>query len=360
MEDKTLRAEENSIRLAFQELRTIGRTAFSAAWIPIPLILLAISAFFMLNSNWYRDIFLVLILTVFIIAQLLAQYNLASLKRSVRHASSTLKALRSIGDEPDLKALQTRLLHNTPPGYLRDLLLRWVDLGLKGETSGSEAVLENASERRGIRDDGVLSIHVSLNRTTLKLGFIGTLIGLIMTFPPMKRAILGLGEGDGELGFIRDIAAAIEGDEYAILTTLVATGLSILIELITIQILQRAYGGFDTVSSHLHDWNITTLQPWIRKNYGPEAKQEQLLERQAKMDAVLLEAQATMDENLRKLVKAMGYTRDQIEAMGRLQSLTAERIRELGEFEKQYRSFMKGKQLAAAPAHLQILEDDKN
>ncbi len=360
MEGNSSRAEESPIRLAFRELVAIGRTASAAAWLPLPLIVAATVCFFLLNPEWYSDIFLVFILAVFISAQALAQFNLASLGRRVRHAGATLKVLRPFGEEPDLEALRTRLLHDAPSGHLRDLLLRWVDLGLKGETAGSEALLENAAERRGIDDEGMLSVHVSLNRTTLKLGFIGTLIGLIMTFPPMKRAVMGLGESEGELRFIRDIAAAIDGDEYAILTTLVATGLSILIELITIQILQRAYGGFDTVNSHLNDWNITTLQPWIRRKYGPEARQENLMEKQAQLEARLLEAQAAMDENLRKLVKAMGHTRDQVEAMGKLQASTSERIRELGDFERQYRSFLHGKQHAVAPAHLRILEDEKN
>ena len=45
---------------------------------------------------------------------------------------------------------------------MRDLLLRWIELGMRGETSGSESLLNNAWDRRAHLDNNAVSLHVSL------------------------------------------------------------------------------------------------------------------------------------------------------------------------------------------------------
>src|SRR5690606_7416720 len=140
-------------------------------------------------------------------------------------------------------------------------VVRWLELGAQGRKEGYDALLEEHLGRRNDYENRVLSLHDTLNSTTLKLGFLGTLIGIILTFPPMKRAVLGLSSSDGELNFIRDIALAIDGDQYAILSTLIATGLPIPIESVTIQFLERLFRGTGTALSHVNEWNTLTLQP---------------------------------------------------------------------------------------------------
>jgi hypothetical protein len=195
----------------------------------------------------------------------------------------------------------------------------------------------------------VISIHVSLNRTTLKLGFLGTLIGIIMTFPPMKRAVMSLSGSEGELKFITDIALAIDGDEYAILNTLIATGLSVLIEFVTIQILERVLLGFDLVNSHINDWNLTRLQPWIRVQHGPEAKMQALDDRRSKLEQALMHAQRALEGHLAHLTQALSTSAAQMDQITKTQAQVGKRVAELAEYERQYRTFLTAKQQAASP-----------
>jgi hypothetical protein len=102
----------------------------------------------------------------------------------------------------------------------------------------------------------------------LKLGFLGTLIGLLLTFPPMQSAILSLKSSGGELTFVTDIAKALDGDNYAIFTTLIATGLSLLIELITIQLVERSFGRFEHMNSHVEEWLLAEASNGVGKDPG--------------------------------------------------------------------------------------------
>jgi len=262
--------------------------------------------------------------------------------------------LGEAGDEPDLELLRAQLLEKAAPGHLRDLLLRWIELGLRGETVGSESLLENAWDRRAHHDSRSISLHISMNRTTLKVGFLGTLYGLILTFPPMKRAVMGLADSEGEMRFIRDISKAIDGDEYAILVTLGATAISILIELVTVQILERALGGFDMVNSHINDWNLTRLQPLIRKRYGADANHKQLLENHITLELKMSQAQIEMDKNLGRALEAISKTTKQIDHLSQVQAVLGKRLVELVEYEKQYRGFIQTKQQAAVPQNLRV------
>ncbi len=343
------RLSEDPLKQGERALDKIRRLAFIATFFPIPIVSMSVIGFFWFQPHWYMDPFMVLLLGVFTIGQTLIFTQLRGVIKGVKNTAKVILVLQNAGDEPDLEKLRGELREKVSPGHLRDLVLRWIDLGLRGEIKGSEALMDNSSDRRSLTDLRNMSVHVSLNRTTLKLGFLGTLIGLVMTFPPMKRAILGLGSSDGELRFIHDIAEAIDGDQYAIIATLVATALSVLIELVTVQILERALGGFDLVNSHIIDWNLTRLQPWIRKKYGPDAKESHLKSGQLHLEERLLQAQAEMDKNIGHMLDAMARTSKHLESITEAQKTIGRRVLELTEFEKQYRSFIQTKQEAAAP-----------
>jgi hypothetical protein len=156
--------------------------------------------------------------------------------------------------------------------------------GAKGDTTPLAAMMDHATLRRMKNMEKKVGVHASVNRILLKLGFLGTLIGLIMTFPPMREAILTLDPKNAEKGssFVEHIAGAIDGDQYAILATLIATGLSILIELLTIQILKRIGATFEAVNGFIDEWSITELQPWIREQVsGKDDIGKSLMQQQA-------------------------------------------------------------------------------
>lgn len=349
-----LKLSENPLQQAGRALARIRKTAQLCLALPLPVIALATGFFFLLDAmlkshKWYENPFIVVIFALFVTGQLMAAVQVRRVLSGVRNTGKVLAVLLDAGDEPDLEHLRQQLLDKAPPGHLRDLLLRWIELGLRGELHGSDALLDNAWDRRSMIDNRSVSIHISLNRTSLKIGFLGTLYGLILTFPPMKRAVMGLADSEGEMKFIKDITAAIDGDEYAIMVTLGATGLSILIELITVQILERCLGGFDIVNSHIDDWNLTRLQPWIRKRYGADAQKQKAAGAQAELERKMAQVQAEMDRHLSQTLEAMGKTSRQIEMLSQVQAVVGKRVAELADFEKQYRSFLSAKQGAIAP-----------
>ena len=347
-----LKLSEDPLMQAERALDRIRNTARICVLAPLPILAGTAAAFFEFEHAWYRNPFLVVIFTLFAAGQVLAVIQLRRVLAGVKNTWKSIAVLKGAGNEPDLEALRTHLLERAAAGHMRDLLLRWIELGLRGETDGSESLLDNAWDRRSLMDNSMVSLHVSINRTTLKVGFLGTLFGLILTFPPMKRAVMGLGESEGELKFIKDISAAIDGDEFAIMITLVATGISILIELVTVQMLERALGGFDMVNSHINDWNLTRLQPWIRKRYGGDAARQGALEGQMRLEERMIEVQAEMELNMGRMLEAMGRTTRHLEQLARVQSVVGQRIGELADFEKQYRGFLHAKQQAVAPQHL--------
>jgi hypothetical protein len=355
-----VKLSENPLQQAGRALTRIRKTASLCTALPVPVIALATAGFFVLDAHmkshhWYYNPFLVLIYGIFVSGQVLAVVQMRRVLKGVRNTGKVLAVLLDAGDEPDLEGLRVQLLEKAPPGHLRDLLLRWIELGLRGELHGSDALLDNAWDRRSMIDNRSVSVHISLNRTSLKVGFLGTLYGLILTFPPMQRAVMGLADSEGEMKFIKDISAAIDGDEFAIMVTLGATALSILIELVTVQILERALGGFDIVNSHIDDWNLTRLQPWIRKRYGPEAQKLRAIDAQVELERKMAQVQAEMDKNLAHTLEAMTKTTKQIEMLSQVQAVVGKRIAELSDFEKQYRSFLQARtQAAAPPAHLRL------
>ncbi|HKP97129.1 MAG TPA: hypothetical protein VJ385_15375 [Fibrobacteria bacterium] len=345
----TFRLSEDPLQQAKRALVRIRKLARNSAFVPIPVIALAAAAFFKYEPHWYSNPFLAVIFAIFATGQIMAVFQMRRVLAGVRSTGKSILVLAEAGDEPDLPVLRGKLLENAPPGHMRDLLLRWIELGMRGETTGSESLLNNAWDRRAHHDNSSVSIHVSMNRTTLKLGFLGTLYGLILTFPPMQRAVMGLSDSDGELRFIKDISMAIDGDEFAIAVTLGATALSILIELVTIQILERALGGFDMVNSHINDWNLTRLQPWVKKRYGLESRQRLAVESQAVLEAKMTRAHQEMDANLGRALEAIARTTKQLDQLAMVQAAVGRRIAELVEYEKQYRGFIESKTAAVAP-----------
>jgi hypothetical protein len=345
----SFRLSEDPLQQAKRQLIRIRKLARNTSFVPIPVVAFAAFAFFKYETHWYTNPFLAVIFAIFATGQVMAVFQMRRVLQGVRSTGKSLTVLAEAGDEPDLPVLRGKLLENAPPGHMRDLLLRWIELGMRGETTGSESLLNNAWDRRAHHDNGSISLHVSMNRTTLKLGFLGTLYGLILTFPPMQRAVMGLSDSDGELRFIKDISMAIDGDEFAIAVTLGATALSILIELVTIQILERALGGFDMVNSHINDWNLTRLQPWVKKRYGVESRQRLALESNAVLEAKLSRVHQEMDANLGRALEAIARTTKQLDQLAMVQTAVGRRIAELVEYEKQYRGFIESKTAAVAP-----------
>jgi biopolymer transport protein ExbB/TolQ len=338
---------------AREALDHIRRRAHLGVRLPLPIIGLATIAMLVSNvylfHNAFLSLFLGIIFVVFVAGQVVALTQLRRMKPVLESAEVTLRILEEAGNNPDLEGLQARLRAEAPPGEIRNLVLNWLELGVKGSREGYDTLLEEALDRRSINDGRMLSLHATINRTTLKLGFLGTLIGIILTFPPMKRAVLGLSDSDGELKFIRDIALAIDGDQYAILSTLVATGLSILVEFVTIQMLERLLLGFDVVNSNINDWNALTLQPAIDRRREVSQVAGEAEKNRDRLEQALVQAQLTLENHLAELMGAMRFAGAQMDQIGRIQLTAEERISRLEQYERQYRSFIAAKREASLP-----------
>jgi biopolymer transport protein ExbB/TolQ len=326
------------LKNAVHTLAGVRKSLGFAQLLPLPIIVGAgvamVAANVLLFQNAFLALFLAIIFVVFVAGQVVAYAQMRRLRKVVDSVEKTLQALVDSGMEPNLETLRERLENDVPEGILRDLILRWTELGVRGSETGYETLLDDALDRRAIEDNRMLTLHATINRTTLKLGFLGTLIGIILTFPPMKRAVLGLSDSDGELKFIRDIALAIDGDQYAILSTLIATGLSILVEFVTIQLLERVLHGLDMVQSDVNDWNAICLQPAIgrrRDGTGPAAELEN---GQARMELALLRAQQNLEHHLTELTAAMTAASSQLGQIVDIQSSVAKRLDELAGYDK--------------------------
>lgn len=398
------RSVPTPLKHATATLARVRKTLRLATLMPVPTIIVAAVAMLAVNTfvfqNAFLALFLGIIFVVFVAGQVVALRQLKAMREPLASTERAIQVMVEAGAEPDLDALRDRLETEVPEGPVRDLVLRWTELGAAGRADGYDMLLEDALDRRSLHDNRMLGMHAMLNRTTLKLGFLGTLIGIILTFPPMKRAVLGLSDSDGELKFIRDIALAIDGDQYAILSTLIATGLSILVEFVTIQILERILHGLDLVQSDVNDWNAVCLQPAVaRRREGAELEKSS-----ARMEIALIQAQQIMEQHLSGLTGAMreasrqlgqvadvqasvgkrleelaGYEKlaaamavsqqvlekslagisdalrssvSQIEQVADAQASLGRRVAELGEYERQYRAFLAAKQKAAVPDNM--------
>jgi hypothetical protein len=352
-------ALNSPLRQAQTALARIRSVARLASLLPLPIVGVAVVTLYLSSSHWFQDPFLAfflgLIFVVFVAGQITAWVQLRRMRPEIARTEKTLTLLMEAGEDPNLDELRRKLASQIPESPLRDLILRWLDLGIEGTVDGYETLLENDLDRRTLHDNGILSLHATINRTTLKLGFLGTLIGIILTFPPMKRAVLGLSDSEGELRFIKDIALAIDGDQYAILSTLAATGLSILVEFVTIQTLENILGGFDVVQSRVNDWKVICLQPAIARRREDKGLAEGLEGSQARMELALMQAQQTMETHLTELTGAMHAAGLQLEQVLRIQTVVAKRVEELAEYDKLATAMLQSQQ--ALEAHLAGLSD---
>jgi hypothetical protein len=352
-------AMSSPLAQAQQALARIQRTARLSSYLPLPIIIVSVIALLWSSPQWSHDVFLAfflaLIFVVFVGGQIVAWVQLRRMQPAIRQTEKTLRLLAEAGEDPDLETLREKLHDQVSESPLRDLILRWLDLGIEGNTEGYDTLLENDLDRRTLHDNGILSLHSTINRTTLKLGFLGTLIGIILTFPPMKRAVLGLSDSDGELKFIRDIALAIDGDQYAILSTLAATGLSILVEFVTIQLLENILTGFDVVQSRVNDWKVVILQPAIGRRREEQVHTTGLEGGQERLELALMKAQQMMENHLTELTGAMHAAGTQLDQVARIQAVVGKRVEELADYDKLATAMLQSQH--ALEAHLAGLAD---
>jgi len=299
------------------------------------------------DGLFYRNPIQSSILVLFLAGQVLLVIQLVGLARRAKEDRHVFEALRASGEDPELHALAMGL-GSLKVGETRDLCLRWIELGLRGDCDAAGGILRNASDRRDLQDNSRMGLHALINRTVLKVGFLGTLVGLVLTFPPMKRAILGLSDSGGEMGFIRDIAKAIDEDAYAIQATLVATGFSLLLETLVVHIVERFYGRFELVESHLSDWNLTVLRR--ATTHRAEPSHGEISEDNLRLKEKLAQGQQILDSHLARLVGSLETTGKSVEAVARTQDALHRRVTELADWEEEYRQFLAAKSAATLPA----------
>jgi hypothetical protein len=251
---------------------------------------------------WYQDPFLITMFAIFVFGQISAIKQYTVLQSGLRKVKRILGVLTQAGPR-SLQDLQTRLQALNVTGHLYDLVSRSLAFGMKGDTTPIPAMMDHATMRRMKSVEKKVGVHAAINRVLLKLGFLGTLIGLIMTFPPMREAILTLDPKNTEKGasFVEHIAGAIDGDQYAILATMIATGLSILIELLTISMLKRACATFEAVNGYVDEWSITELQPWISEQVAGKDDPAKLMMQQGAFQKQMIEMEMAFQKQLVEL-----------------------------------------------------------
>jgi hypothetical protein len=333
---------QDSLELAERHLLKVRRIALGGYFAPLPLLVLGFGGTTLLDRAWMYNPILSIILALFTLGQVMLFKHLTTIRTGAQRTLETLAVLKAAGPSPELEGLRDELAR-TKPGHTRDLALHWVEIGLQGNSDGAENLLENATERRYIRDHKLAGLHVSINRTILKVGFLGTLMGLLFTFPPMKRAILGLSSSNGEMAFIRDIAKAIDEDGNAILATLVSVAFSMLLETVVVQALERMLIGFDLSDRHLADWNITCLQNAVRKHKA------QMQAVQGASPVGWPTTRDEMDARFKLLMETVGRCGETIETLARTQDSIARRVTDLTAFEKRYRDFVAAKASTLTP-----------
>ena len=121
---------EDPLQQARRALIRTRKLARNSKFVPIPVIGLAAAAFFQYESHWYLNPFLSLIFAIFVIGQVMAVLQMRRVQMGVGNTGKSIQILAEAGDEPDLAVLRQKLLDSAPPGHMRDLLLRWIELGL--------------------------------------------------------------------------------------------------------------------------------------------------------------------------------------------------------------------------------------
>ncbi|HNY31892.1 MAG TPA: hypothetical protein PKO15_13480 [Fibrobacteria bacterium] len=314
----------------------------------LPFVL-SVGAFFAIryfDPRFLHNPILVGLFGLFVVGQVVLLVQLVTLLREASNTKKVLVALRQEGDSPDLRKLSSTL-EALPPTDCRDLVLAWLDMGLSHEVEVGLELLRNSVGRRSLTEHRRLGLHALVNRTVMKLGFLGTLVGLLMTFPPMKRAILGLSDSGGEMRFITDIAQAIDEDAYAIQATLVATALSLALEALSVQVMESFFRDFEQVDTHLADWNIGVLRPVVLAA-KESAESSGGIDPEATAQRIVA-AQKALDLQLVALVESIHGSHRLIEGLTKSQQVLAARIDEIAAWEMDYRRFLATKREAALP-----------
>lgn len=346
MNDPDKKRLPSPLERARAEMSALKRRVVWTLALPVVVAVSALAVVWVFDHGFHRNPIIVVILGLFLIGQAFLMSQLRRLLKRIATGLGVLVVLMEAGERIDLALLEQRL-QALPPDPMRDLVLGWIGLGRDFGGEGAAEFQQNAIDRRALRDETDLGIHALINRVVLKVGFLGTLIGLLLTFPPMKRAVLGLSGSDGELTFIRDIAKAIDEDAYAIQATLVATGFSLLLETLVFHILERFYGRFELVESHLSDWNLTVLR---RATMGRSEPSPGLIsEDNLRVAEKLAQGQRILDTQLARLVESLETTGRSVEAVARTQAALHQRVTELAEWEVQYRQFLASKSAATLP-----------
>ena len=287
---------------------------------------------------WYYDPFTVIIVALFSIAQSAAFIQFISYFRQQKRLRSLLVVIaqnphvQSIQDVEKLSETITKII---PHSDERALVLNWLSYQGESTDKRNEELTNNSFIRMDLTKERTAYFHVMINRIILKLGFLGTLIGLMMTFPSMKSAILGLNNSNGEMTFIRDIAAAIDGDQYAILTTLIATALSLFAEFLTIQLIAKFAIDKEIVMSHLTDWYHLTIEPLYQ-----QGAEESLIAIKERFE----DAEKIIAKTMVELTKMGQKSMEHLAQLTTFQKQIEERVTELESYDAHYRSFIDTKQ----------------
>lgn len=296
------------------------------SWAPLPLLAGSVAALQYFDARWYANVVVVAIFALFLLCVLVASSQFRSLRRTSRETILSLKTLERLEDHPDPKAFREAVC-GLPASHVRNLVISWIDLGANGNEARGIQILDNARERRDLLDGKLLGIHVALNRNILKIGFIGTLVGLLLTFPPMRAAVMGLSSSGGEMKFISDIATSIDEDAYAIQATLVSMGFSFFLEVMVVQLLERLLLSFQMVDSLLGDWYILRLHPWIAARSG--RKETESVKNDAAEEAARAQLEFVATEH-RRLALSMRDAQRELSRRGE----------DLAEFESRYRAWL--------------------
>lgn len=317
----------HGLERAVTTLDSVRSTSRLALWMPIPLGAISIWIFGIFMEQWWKDPFVVAILSVFVIGQLLALRQHLLLIRG----SKRVRVILAVLDKMPVDGVQRTIesIRNLTSTHLGDLMLRVLRVAGQGHTGLAQSLMDSAAQRRALYENRKIGQHISINRLILKLGFLGTLIGLLQTFPPMKEAILALRSSDGELKFVTDIARAIDGDHYAIFTTLIATAISLLIEIVSIQLIEKSFMRFEMVNSHLEEWILGEgLAVVAHGGEGDRARSAPLTLPKDPLQASA-QLQEQMHQNLETLAQTVHRTTRRIEDVVELQQGLERRLERL-------------------------------
>ncbi len=308
------------------------------------------------DGVWWVDPFTWVIIAIFIFAQAFALFQFIKDLIAVKKTKKLVNAIATgveLDQLDDLKTLAQSIRDTAPHSDVRTMVLNWVDYRGESTVKRNDVLENNSYVRMDLDKENTTYLHTLMNRVTLKLGFFGTLLGLMKTFPKMKNAILSLegSTGEGQMTFINDIAAAIDGDQYAILTTLIATILSLLAEMFTILLITRAAITREKVMSYLTDWYHTRVEP-LYTNGSTEDSLE-------KMESTFSRAEEVLAQNMQVLTTLAEKNAVQLNNLAEFGEIIDKRVSELESYEKHYRDLLETKNKAEEhiAGNIKILTD---